>query len=100
MNGGTPRHLPSAAVHSAGSQLPLEGTERYQMAQMVKIKIVYRDFVFEAPSSDDVDELGRYRGSQITSHTSIIGHGRRERGGGGAGGRWEQHGAPLETFQD
>ena len=36
VDGGTPRHLPSAPVHSAGSQLPLEGTERYQMAQMVK----------------------------------------------------------------
>ena len=40
VDGGTPRHLPSAPVHSAGSQLPLEGTERYQMAQMTKIKIV------------------------------------------------------------
>ena len=49
---------------------------------------------FGAPSSDDVDELGRSRGSQMTSHTRSIGHGRRERGGG----RWEQHGAPLETF--
>ncbi|EOD04482.1 hypothetical protein EMIHUDRAFT_220921 [Emiliania huxleyi CCMP1516] len=28
---------------------------------------------FEAPSSDDVDELGRSRGSQMTSHASIIG---------------------------
>ena len=46
---------------------------------------------FEAQPSDDVDELGRSRGSQMTSRTSIIGHGRRERGGG----RWEQHGAPL-----
>ena len=27
-------------VHSAGSQLPLEGTERYNSAQMVKIKIL------------------------------------------------------------
>ena len=43
---------------------------------------------FGAPSSDDVDELGRSRGSQMTSHTRSIGHGRRERGGG----RWEQHG--------
>ena len=49
---------------------------------------------FAAPSSDDVDELGRSRGSQMTSHTRSIGHGRRERGGG----RWKQHGAPLETF--
>ena len=49
---------------------------------------------FGAPSSDDVDELGRSRGSQMTSHTRSIGHGRRERGGG----RWKQHGAPLETF--
>ena len=48
---------------------------------------------FGAPSSDDVDELGRSRGSQMTSHTSIIGHGRRKRGGG----RWEQHRAPLAT---
>ena len=40
VDGGTPRHLPSAPVHSAGSQLLLEGTERYQMAQMTKIKIV------------------------------------------------------------
>ena len=50
---------------------------------------------FEAPSSDDVDELGRSRGSQMTSHTRIIGHGRRKRGGG----RWEQHGAPLDVFK-
>ena len=45
-----------------------------------------------------IDELGRYigyRGSQMTPHTSIIGHGRRERGGG----RWEQHGAPLDVFK-
>ena len=49
---------------------------------------------FEAPSSDDVDELGRSRGSQMTSHTSIIGHGRRKRGGE----RWEQHRAPLDAF--
>ncbi|EOD05805.1 hypothetical protein EMIHUDRAFT_219913 [Emiliania huxleyi CCMP1516] len=28
---------------------------------------------FEAPSSDDVDELGRSRGSQMTSHASTIG---------------------------
>ena len=47
-----------------------------------------------APSSDDVDELGRSRGSQMTSLPRSIGHGRRERGGG----RWKQHGAPLETF--
>ena len=39
-------------------------------------------------------ELGCSRGSQITSHTRIIGHGRRKRGGG----RWEQHGAPLDAF--
>ena len=32
----------------------------------------------------------------MTSHTSIIGHGRRKRGGG----RWEQHGAPLDVFVD
>ena len=50
---------------------------------------------FAAPSSDDVDELGRRsRGSQMTSLSRSIGHGRRERGGG----RWKQHGAPLETF--
>ena len=49
---------------------------------------------FGAPSSDDVDELGRSRGSQMTSLSRSIGHGRRERGGG----RWKQHGAPLETF--
>ena len=30
----------------------------------------------------------------MTSHTSIIGHGRRKRGGE----RWEQHGAPLDAF--
>ena len=30
----------------------------------------------------------------MTSHTSIIGHGRRKRGGF----RWEQHGAPLDAF--
>ena len=48
---------------------------------------------FAAPSSDDVNELGRSRGSQMTSHTSIIGHGRRKRGGG----RWKQHRAPLAT---
>ena len=49
---------------------------------------------FAAPSSDDVDKLGRSRGSQMTSLTSSIGHGRRERGGW----RWKQHrGAPLET---
>ena len=40
VDGRTPRHLPSATVYSAGSQLPLEGAERYQMAQMTKIKIV------------------------------------------------------------
>ena len=49
---------------------------------------------FAAPSSDDVDELGRSRGSQMTSLPRIIGHGRRERGGG----RWKQHGAPLDAF--
>ena len=49
---------------------------------------------FAAPSSDDVDELGRSRGSQMTSHTRSIGHGRRER----VGGRWKQHGAPLDAF--
>ena len=49
---------------------------------------------FAAQSSDDVDELGRSRGSQMTSHTSIIGHGRRKRGGG----RWEQHRAPVDAF--
>ena len=36
----TPRHLLCATVYSAGSQLPLEGTERYEMAQMVKIKVL------------------------------------------------------------
>ena len=70
VDGRTRQVARSAPVHSAGSQLPLEGTERYQMAQMVKIKIVYRDFVFEAPSSDDVDELGRSRGSQVAPHTN------------------------------
>ena len=39
-DGCTPRHLLCATVHSAGSRLPLEGTERYEMAQMTKIKIV------------------------------------------------------------
>ena len=39
VDGGTPRHLPSAPVHSAGSQLPLEGTERYNSAQMVKSRL-------------------------------------------------------------
>ena len=29
VDGGTPRHLLCATVHSAGSQLPLEGTELY-----------------------------------------------------------------------
>ena len=43
---------------------------------------------FAAPSSDDVDELGRSRGSQVTPHTSSTSHGLRERGRG----RWEQHG--------
>ena len=43
---------------------------------------------FEAPSSDDVDELGRSRGSQVAPHTSSTSHGLRERGRG----RWEQHG--------
>ena len=38
--------------------------------------------------------MSRARGSQMTSHTSIIGHGRRKRGGG----RWEQHRAPLDAF--
>ena len=36
VDGCTPRHLLCATVYSAGSQLPLEGTEMYQMAQMVK----------------------------------------------------------------
>ena len=45
--------------------------------------------------ADDVDELGRSRGSQMTSLPRSIGHGRRERGGG----RWEQHGAPLDVFK-
>ena len=40
VDGCAPRHLPCAPVHSAGSRLPLEGTERYEMAQMTKIKIV------------------------------------------------------------
>ena len=43
---------------------------------------------FGAPSSDDVDELGRSRGSQVAPHTSSTSHGLRERGRG----RWEQHG--------
>ena len=37
VDGCTPRHLLCATVYSAGSQLPLEGTARYKMAQMVKI---------------------------------------------------------------
>ena len=36
MDGVTQRHLLCDAVHSAGSQLPLEGTEMYLFAQMVK----------------------------------------------------------------
>ena len=36
-----PPALCAAVSHSAGSQLPLEGTARYQMAQMTEIKIVY-----------------------------------------------------------
>ena len=36
VDGRTPRHLLCAAVYSAGSQLPLEGTEMYLFAQMVK----------------------------------------------------------------
>ena len=40
VDGRTPRHLLCAPVYSAGSQLPLEGTERYEMAQMVKIKVL------------------------------------------------------------
>ena len=43
MDGVTPRHLLCDAVHSAGSQLPLEGTERYNSAQMVKIKVLSRE---------------------------------------------------------
>ena len=43
---------------------------------------------FEAQPSDDVDELGRSRGSQVAPHTSSTSHGLRERGQG----RWEQHG--------
>ena len=31
VDGGTPRHLPSAPVHSAGSQLPLRVLEMYQI---------------------------------------------------------------------
>jgi len=34
------QHLLCDAVHSAGSQLPLEGTERDNSAQMVKIKVL------------------------------------------------------------
>ena len=34
------RHLLCDAVHSAGSQLPLEGTERYIFRAMVKIKVL------------------------------------------------------------
>ena len=44
--------------------------------------------LFEAPSSDDVDELGRSRGIQVAPHTSSTSHGLRERGRG----RREQHG--------
>ena len=40
VDGRTPRHLLCATVYSAGSQLPLEGTERYEMTQMVKIKVL------------------------------------------------------------
>ena len=40
IDGGTPRHLLCAAVYSARSQLPLEGTERDNMAQMVKLKVL------------------------------------------------------------
>ena len=40
VDGGTPRHLLCAAVYSAGSQLPLEGTDMYLFAQMVKIKVL------------------------------------------------------------
>ena len=40
VDGVTQRHLLCDAVHSAGSQLPLEGTERYNSAQMVKIKVL------------------------------------------------------------
>ena len=36
VDGRTPRHLLCAPVHSVGSQLPLEGTEMYLSAQMVK----------------------------------------------------------------
>ena len=36
VDGCTPRHLLCATVYSAGSQLPLEGTERDNSAQMVK----------------------------------------------------------------
>ena len=39
---------------------------------------------FEAPSSDDVDELGRSRGIQVAPHTSSTSHGLRERGRGGS----------------
>ena len=46
---------------------------------------------FEAPSSDDVDELGRSRGSQVAPRTSSTSHGLRERGRG----RWEQHGQKI-----
>ena len=39
--------------------------------------------------SDDVDELGRSRGSQMTSHTSIIGHMAAGSAGEGAGSNTE-----------
>ena len=35
VDGCTPRHLLCATVYSAGSQLPLEGTDMYLCAQMV-----------------------------------------------------------------
>ena len=40
VDGGTPRHLPSAPVYSAGAQLSLEGTEMYLFAQMVTSKVL------------------------------------------------------------
>ena len=39
VDGNTPRHLLCVTVYSAGSQLPLEGTDMYLCAQMVKSRL-------------------------------------------------------------
>ena len=60
VDGGTPRHLLCAAVYSAGSQLPLEGTERYQMAQMVKSRFCNAGCSGESDTnSEGNDHTGR-----------------------------------------